>query len=137
MVIQELQKVAANKIGRVNKNAVKLLPHEDSTALHLAQYGFNIDYIMPRHAFKAKNPDFLVNGVVWEAKSPEGNGKNTIKHQFDGTSKQSNLMILDLRRIRMPSDKAKSQAIARFEKTKNIKRLLLITKDGSLLDIKR
>ena len=137
MLIQEIQKVPITRIGRINKNGVKLLPHEDSTALHLTQFGFNVEYIMPRHSYKMKNPDFLINGAIWEAKSPEGNGKNTIKHQFDGTSKQSNMMILDLRRVRLSADKAKSQAVSRFEKVKNLKRLLLITKDGKLLDIKR
>ena len=137
MRIVELTKVSKNKIGRVNKNGVKLYPHEDSTALHLAQFGFDIEYIMPRHIYKSTNPDFLVNGVIWETKSPEGCGKNTIKHQFDGTSKQADKLILDLRRIKLPSDKAERQAKDRFEKAVNIKRMFLITKDGRLLDIKR
>ena len=137
MKIIELQKVAEDRIGRINENNVKVNPHESSTAVYLTQYGFNIDYVMPVYIHKSKNPDFLVNGAVWEAKSPVGNGKNTIKHQFDGTSKQSDKMILDLRRIKMPAEKAKKQSLARFEKSINIKRLLLITKNGKLFDIKR
>ena len=137
MKIIELQRVSKDKIGRVNKNNVKLYPHEDSTALHLTQFGFNIEYIMPSHIYKSTNPDFLVNGAIWETKSPEGGGKNTIKHQFDGTSKQADKVILDLRRIKLPAEKAERQAKDRFEKAVNIKRLLLITKSGKVFDIKR
>lgn len=137
MKIMELQRVSKDRIGRVNKNGVKLYPHEDSTALHLAQFGFDIEYIMPSHIHKSTNPDFLVNGSIWETKSPEGCGKNTIKHQFDGTSKQADKVILDLRRIKLPAEKAERQAKDRFEKAVNIKRLLLITKSGKVFDIKR
>lgn len=137
MKIVELKRVSMDRIGRVNKNGVKLYPHEDSTALHLTQFGFDVEYIMPRHIYKSTNPDFLVNGTIWETKSPEGNGKNTIKHQFDGTSKQADKIILDLRRIKLPAEKAERQAMARFEKAINIKRLLLITKSGRVLDIRR
>lgn len=40
MKIMELQRASKDRIGRVNKNGVKLYPHEDSTALRLAQFGF-------------------------------------------------------------------------------------------------
>ena len=137
MKVIELEKVASERIGRVDKHNVDAKPHEESTALHLAQFGFNVDFIMPRNTYKSKSADFLVNGAVWETKSPEGGGNSTVGRQFHEASKQADRLILDLRRIKLPADKAKRQALARFEKAVNIKRLLLITKEGRLLDIKR
>lgn len=46
-------------------------------------------------------------------------------------------MILDLRRIKLPADKAERQAKTRFEGATNLERLLLITKSGKVLDIRR
>ena len=72
MKIRELERVPASRIGRVNKNGIEIKPHEESTALHLTQYGFNIDVIRPSNTPKTSSPDFLVNGAIWETKSPEG-----------------------------------------------------------------
>ena len=66
-----------------------------------------------------------------------GSGNSTIPRQFHRASKQATMFILDLRRIKIPADKAEQEAKARFEKAKNIKRLLLLTKAGKLLDIKK
>ena len=137
MNIRELRRVPSNKIGRVDKHGVEAKPHEESTALHLAQFGFDIDFIMPSNIYKTKSADFLVNGAIWETKSPEGSGNSTVGRQFHEASKQSDKLVLDLRRIKLPAEKAQRHALSRFEKSINIKRLLLITKDGRLLDIKR
>ena len=132
-----MQKVPKKKVGHIITNGVKLKPHEESTAVFLAQYGFNIEFIRPTNTYRTRSADFLVNKSIWEAKSPDGGGNSTIGRQFHVASKQADKLILDLRRIKLPAVKAENQAKTRFEKSKNIKSLLLITKDGRLLDIKR
>ncbi|MBR3253078.1 hypothetical protein IKF84_03340 [Candidatus Saccharibacteria bacterium] len=137
MKIRELRRVSADKVGYLKKNDIRLEPHEEDTALYLTQYGFNIDVIKPNNTPKTNSPDFLVNGVIWEAKSPEGGGNSTIARHFHKASKQAGKMILDLRRIKRPAEKAEREAKYRFEKAKNIKQLMLITKDGKLFDISK
>ena len=137
MKITELFKVPKNRVGRIVTNGAKLKAHEESTAVFLTQFGFNIEYILPTNTYKTHSPDFLVNSAIWETKSPDGSGNSTVGRQFHTASKQADRLILDLRRIKLPAEKAKRQALMRFEKSRNIKALLLITKDDKLLDVKK
>lgn len=137
MKIVELQKVSPAKIGHIDENGVKPKKHERYTAEYLVLYGFNVVFIVPSNAYKTKNADFLLNGSIWETKSPTGDGKNNIKRQFDDASKQADKLVLDLRRTKLPAEKAERQAKSHFQGVMNLKRLLLITKDGKVLDIRR
>ena len=137
MKIIELEKVTNNKIGRVTTNNVKLEPHEDATALFLTQFGLNIEYIKPSNIHNNRNADFMINGSVWETKSPNGNGNSTIARKFHKASKQADKMVLDLRRIKIATEEATNQAINSFQKSRGIRRLLLITKDARLIDIRK
>ena len=129
--------VSKNKIGRVSLGKVKPEKHEYDTFYFLASHGFNIEIIKPSNIPKTKSPDVLLDGVIWEIKSPTGSGNSTIGRQFHKASKQADRLILDLRRVNILASKAESQAKSRFSKATNIRRLLLITKDGRLLDIRR
>lgn len=135
--IVELQRVPKNKVGRVYIGDTHLEAHEYDTIYFLASFGFEIEVIRPTNTPRTHNSDFLIGGAIWEAKSPEGAGNSTIARQFHKASKQSDRMILDLRRIKMQPSKAEHEAMIRFEKSKSIKRLILITKDGRLLDIRK
>ena len=137
MKIVELKPVSKNKIGRIIAKNVHLEPHEYETILFLVLYGLNIEIVTPTNIPKANNPDFVINGAVWEAKSPLGNGKYTIQRHFHKASHQSNRMILDLRRMKASPSELEAEAIKRFRFSKSIKHLMLITKDNRLLDIKK
>ena len=118
-------------------NGVCLETHEYDTIYYLASYGLDIEVIKPINTPRIHNADYLIKGLIWEAKSPNGGGNSTIARQFHKASKQSDKMILDLRRIRLEAQKAEREARFRFEKSKNIKRLMLITRDGKLFDIRK
>ena len=133
----ELLKVPKEKIGRINTNGVCLEAHEYNTIHHLASFGLDIEVIRPTNTPKTHNADYLIKGMVWEAKSPNGGGNSTIARQFHKASKQSDKMILDLRRVKLEAQKAEREVRFRFEKSRNIKRLMLITKDGKLFDIRK
>ena len=137
MIIIELKRVHQNKAGKLNKNGIKLEPHEEKTAKFLTLYGFNIEVIRPINIPKTKNPDFLISGAIWETKSPEGKSKNTIERKFHEASSQASRLILDLRRIKRTERNAMKDVFREFEKSKGINRLLLITKSEKLLDCKK
>ena len=124
-------------MGRINMNGVRLEAHEYDTINYLASYGLDIEVIKPVNTPKTHNADYLIKGLIWEAKSPNGSGSSTIARQFHKASKQSDKMILDLRRVKLEAQRAEREARFRFEKSKNIKRLMLITKDDRLFDIKK
>lgn len=137
MKINELQQVPKNKRGKLHKNGVKIEPHEESTARFLTKYGFVVDVIRPVNTPKMHNPDFLISGVIWEAKSPEGRSKKNIERKFHEASGQASSLILDLRRIKRPANESENDALKEFKKSSRIKHMLLITKNRKLLDFRK
>ena len=120
---------------------VKTLPQdapkgfEMSAALIAANY-FKTDIIFLRPG-PMKSPDLLVGQELWELKSPRGNSKNTIHNIFVTSRKQSYNVVIDLRYCKMHEKKAFSRIRDAYNKRRRKKcQLLIITKKGSLLDIK-
>lgn len=137
MKITELEPVPRNRRGKFLKNGVKLEPHEEATAKFLILYGFTIDVMKPVNTPKVKNPDFLINGVIWETKSPEGVSKKNIERKFHEASRQAHNLIIDLRRIRQPAKSAEQETVKQFFKSSGIKHLMIITKEEKLLDYRK
>ena len=104
-----------------------------SAALILA-YHFKTDvvFLRPRHA---RTPDIQINSVKWEIKSPLGNSKKTIENNLRLARKQSRNIVIDLRRIKMHQTKAIARIHYFLSRQKQIKRLLVITKDQKIVDI--
>ena len=79
-----------------------------------------------------------MDGKQWEIKSPCGQSKRTIENNLRKAQKQSGYIIFDLRRLKTDELKAVAQIKREFEKRKrNTLRVLIITKSGQLLDIRR
>ncbi len=68
---------------------------EISAAYILADF-FQADVkFIPRE--NHKTPDYLIDGVKWELKSPTGTGKYNIQHCLQDALKQSSYIIIDVR----------------------------------------
>lgn len=107
---------------------------EISAAYILADY-FKTDVkFVPRS--NHKTPDFLINRLHWELKSPTGNGKYNIQHLLHSAIQQSKNIIVDARFSKMHITRIKNEL--KFHSTvttKGIKQLLLITKDRKIIEI--
>lgn len=84
-----------------------------------------------------KTPDFKVGNTYWELKSPTGNGKRTIQHALQAALHQSPNIVIDARQSKMHIVKMKHELQWQFTHTKKIKRLLLITKSSTIIEIQR
>jgi hypothetical protein len=111
--------------------------HELDTAQFFNKLGKDVEFLTPNRTKGIKNPDIKIDGVLWEIKSPNNDGKHTIEHIFRKALKQSKNIIFDLRRTKMSNDKCVSQIIKHFTLIRGIGRLLIITKSNKLLDIKK
>lgn len=80
---------------------------EISAALILAEY-FSSDVMVLRPRYM-KSPDLIINGEIWELKSPIGNSKNTIANNFKNARKQSTNIVIDLRRCKLDERVAKAR----------------------------
>ncbi len=83
-----------------------------------------------------RTPDFKVNGVVWELKSPVGKSKHTIEMQLRRASRQSSHVIIDARRCKIHIAKIRNQLRHHGHIKTHLKRILLITKTGVVEEIK-
>ena len=64
-------------------------PHEFETAKHFSELGKDIVFIRPSSIPNVHRPDILMDGVEWEIKCPEGEGKRTIEKIIKKAEKQS------------------------------------------------
>ena len=122
--------------GKIDISQIKIPPekHELETARFFANRGYDIVFIPPSNIPEIHRPDILMMGVEWEIKCPIGKGKNTISRNLKTAAKQSHHVIVDLRRIGIPEKDCLSEIKRRFGEHDSIKRILVISKNGDLLD---
>ncbi|MFZ2544405.1 MAG: hypothetical protein WAW80_00270 [Candidatus Saccharimonadales bacterium] len=111
-------------------------PHEIQTVLFLRKTGMRVKFLAPKNQPGVKTPDIAMDGMMWEIKSPQSKGSRTIEHAVRSASKQSENIIIDLRRLSVSTDRAMTLIKFHSLRRTNIKRLIVITKDGKKLDIK-
>lgn len=121
--------------GIFKDNGVHMEAHEFDTVKLLLHKDHDIELIPTSQIKGMRTPDILMDGILWEIKSPTGNGKNTIKHTIQNASHQSVNIIVDLRRIKMKQEQAITELIEHFNLSKRLKRMLIIKKDKEILDL--
>lgn len=109
--------------------------YEISAAEILAEY-FCMNVKMVKRMPDAKTADLRIKGGFWELKSPVGDGKRTIQNNLRKADNQSSNVVIDLRRCKMHEARALSRIKYEIAKASSIKRLLVITKRGKVLEIK-
>jgi hypothetical protein len=112
-------------------------PHELKAAQFFNALGFDVEFLIPVYQKGIRTPDIQMNGILWEIKSPQSNGKHTIENAFRKAVKQSSNIIFDLRKIKMSNDKSVSLIIKYSKLIKGIRKLWIITKNSKLLDLKK
>ena len=115
---------------------LKPLPtqNEYNVAEILANYYHADVYFVPRNNYKT--PDFKINGQFWELKSPVGKGKYNIENTLKRAKKQSRFIIYDSRLSKKHIRRIESELRRLSKDSSYIQKLLLIKKDGQLIEIK-
>ena len=135
MTIVEVKILKTTKWGSIIRNGVKTDVLEDSTISYLTHFGYDIELIRPTSIEKTNNPDILMFGAIWEIKTLLTSNEKTIKKRFHKASKQASKIIFDLRNIKKDADVAEKQILKLFVGNGNVSRLMLVKKDGKMLDI--
>lgn len=134
MKVTQLPKVKSSKIGHIHYNEVKPESRENETFEYLTLFGFNIELVKPSKTEKSNNPDIFIMGSLWEAKTPTKSNANTIKNRFRKASKQASNVIFDLRFIHDNANQVEEQIIKLFQNGGKVRRMMIIEKDGKILD---
>jgi len=112
--------------------------HEVSAAEILARhYNTSVSFLMPSTGYMAKSADFVMNGVLWELKSPVSDSRRRcVSQRLDRATTQSRNVIFDGRRTKLPDDFLVKQLRAELEKRRSITRLIFIGKNAEILALK-
>ena len=111
--------------------------HEQSAAWILAQhYNCRIEFLKPLVGYKMRTPDFVMNALEWELKSPVGKSKRTIRDKLSVAKTQSPNIIIDTRRMKAPDSEIESELRRQILIKKSIYRLIMITKEEKVIEIK-
>lgn len=107
---------------------------EMSAAYILLDYFKSDVKFVPRS--NQKTPDFLINGLHWELKTPIGTGKYNIQHLLHSAIQQSKNIIVDARFSKMHLSRIISE-LKRHSTltTKGINNLIVITKNKKIIVI--
>ena len=128
-------KMMVKRQGRLITNGVILEKHEMMTINFLLAMGKDIELIRPITQRGAKTPDFWMDGLKWEAKSPTGSGKYTIQDALRRAAKQSTSIVLDLRRININQQRCIQEVKKQFALSKKIRRIKIIIKRQQTIDL--
>jgi len=130
--------VANKKSGNLTiPLGLNLEDHEILTGKFLAKHGEDVEFLMPSRRRNSRNPDLLLRGQRWEVKSPIGNSKTTISNALKRAVKQSSYIILDSRRTKLSDEVILTEVRRNIQLTRSMKKVLVITKSGSLVEIHR
>ena len=126
-------------IGQIDVSELISPPEslEFETAKYFAALGKNVVFILPSHIPNQHSPDIKMDGVEWEIKCPVGKSKRTLENNMRKALKQSRNIIFDLRHLKLSEKSSINQLENEYKNRTRIKKLLIIKKDGELIEFKR
>ena len=108
-------------------------PHEQRVAKILALVGYVVEFIPKTNS---KSADILLNGVEFEIKSPKSGNTNSLEHILKKALKQSCNIIVDTSRMKnVRDDNTRRFLVSQMRMRKTIKKMIMITKQGRIIDI--
>lgn len=105
--------------------------HEKRVAQILADY-FNCNVTFVKTEI-IKTADLNIRGKIWELKSPIGNSKHTIQHQFNRANKQSKYLVIDCFRTSRRESIVKRESIRYFKESSLFKGLIMVSRKGKII----
>ena len=109
----------------------------DAANLLARHYKCDVEFIIPIDDYKRKTADILMQGSMWEIKSPEGSSKYTIQKQIRRASKQAKNIVIDTRRTTLAYSRIEKDVQIELNKRHNIKKIILIDKFDNIVEIKK
>ena len=123
--------------GKLIQNGVFLQKHEWKTIKVFLNQGKDITLQPPNQSKNERSADFWMDGVLWEMKSPQGKGKNTIHNIIRKASHQSANIIIDLSRRKIPTEQVIDELEKEFALSKRIKRLKIVVDNNNVIDLNK
>jgi len=112
--------------------------HEIEAAWIIARhYNCVVKFLKPIIGYKVKTADFVIQGVLWELKSPTSTSRRKcVSRQLANALEQSNSIIFDGRRTKLKDVFLEDQLRAELKKKRSIRKLIFITKNQEIIVLK-
>ena len=112
-------------------------PHELKTAEALARARYTVEFIRRSEEQFATSADCIIDGTIYEMKSPTTNSKRRIQRTLRDALRQADCFVFDSQRMKGLPDKAILQELIKWApELKSLKHLLFIGRNGIVIDIK-
>lgn len=108
------------------------------TAVALSRAGYNIEFIRRSEEERVTSADIIMDGIVWEMKSPKASNLKTIEKNLRKATKQARNVIFDSRRMKGIPDHAIERELRTCAngRVANLDRLLFVNRNSHIIDIK-
>ena len=108
-------------------------------AVWILAYHYNraVEFLRPIDGYQIKTPDIVMDGHLYEIKSPTGmSKKHTVKRQFDkATMQRAYGLVFDSRRTKLPDNYLLSEIRRELNSRRRIKKVIFISKSGVVVEI--
>lgn len=130
--------VMAKKQGTIKAPSnLNIQIHELATARALADAGYDVEFAHKTEGNRVTSADVIVNGVLWEMKSPQAGSRRAIERNLRKASKQSANIIFDSQRMKGISDAEVKRELHKYaDLIKAIRRLWFVNCNREVIDIK-
>jgi hypothetical protein len=110
--------------------------HELKTAHALARHGFTVEFVAVSNNHKAKTADVVIDGTLYEIKSPKTDKLSAVERNLKRATKQSGNIIIDSRRMSKLHDATIRKFLAqKLKQQKTIKKILFVNRKHDVIDI--
>ena len=111
-------------------------PHELNTAKALSRKGHTIEFLPRIEGTQVKSADILMDGIVWEMKSPTSSSIKSLQKVLRRAGKQSHNVVVDTSRMKGVSDRDAQRELSRLlPLVASVHRLRMVTKNRNVIDI--
>lgn len=119
------------------KDGTQVWDHELRTGKALSAAGYSITFLPKNNASCESSPDILLNGLVWEMKSPLSDQAKRIQRTLRRALHQSENIIFDSQRIKKLSDAQVLRELRKWVPQMNhLKHLIYVDKRRNVTVIK-
>lgn len=120
--------------GKIIPNGVVLETHEMATVVLLTELGIDVELVPRSNKPGQHTPDIKMLGLFWEMKAPKGEGNALMKNTLQKAARQSENVIVDLRRTKRHIGRCLPELRREFVASRRLKHLKVITKRLEVVD---
>lgn len=112
-------------------------PHELKTAQAFTAIGKDVEFMRRSEEEHATSADCIIDGLIWEMKTPKSNALRRVERTLRDALKQSRNVIFDSRRMKGIPDHAIERELRKWARElKSLERLMFVCRSGAIIDIK-